>query len=49
MEKRPKNQQGGFLQLIIVFIVALYLMNRYNITLTVFINWFVEAWHNVVR
>ena len=40
MFKNIKNQSGGFLQLIIVIIVALLLMKFFGITISGLFNWF---------
>lgn len=49
MLKNNKNHQsGGFVQLIILIVVALFLMNYYGVTLNDVLNWFKVAIHNVL-
>lgn len=47
MKKLRPNERGGFLQLILIFLIALFLMNYFHITFHDFLVWFKEAIHNV--
>ena len=47
--KNKKNMQAGFLQIIILIIVALFLMKYFGITVSGVINWFTTTFHNVLK
>ena len=46
MNKKEKN---GFIQLIILIIVALFTMKYFGITVSEVINWFLNTFHNVLK
>ncbi len=48
MIKNIKNQQKGFLELIITIIVALLLMKYFGFTITGFINWVQDLFYSVL-
>lgn len=43
-----KNQQGGFLQLIIFIVVVVFLMHYFGLTLTGIFNWFAGMFHSII-
>lgn len=45
----PAGRQDGFIELIIIIIVALLIMKYYGITISGVLNWFVAFFHNVLR
>lgn len=44
-----KNKQGGFLQVIIIIIIALVIMKFLGITLSGVFNWFLAFFRSVLR
>lgn len=44
-----KNQEGGFIELIILIIIALFLMKYLGITVSGVIHWFTTTFSNVLR
>lgn len=40
LNNQLKNQQGGFLQLIIFIIVAVFLMQYFGLTISGIVDWF---------
>ncbi len=44
-----KNKQGGFLELIILILIALFTMKYFGITISGVINWFMTTFHNVLK
>ena len=49
MENKIRNKKGGFIELIILIIVALLLMKYFGITISGAINWFVSLFRTVLR
>ena len=49
MKNLTKNKQKGFIELIIIIIVAVVLMNYFHVTLTTAWNWFANALHNIFQ
>ncbi len=47
MMNKLKNKQGGFLELVIVIIIALVLMRYFGFTITGFLNWLRELFYSV--
>ncbi|MCX6747398.1 MAG: hypothetical protein NTW98_00395 [Candidatus Nomurabacteria bacterium] len=45
--KNIKNQQGGFLELILVIIIVLVLMRYFGFTITGFLNWLETLFYSV--
>lgn len=44
-----KNNKKGFIELIILIIIALFLMKYLGITISGIINWFLTTFHNVLK
>ena len=44
-----KQKQGGFIELIILIIIALILMKYLGITVTGVVNWFLSFFRSVLR
>jgi len=44
-----KNKQGGFLEIIILVIIALLLMKYFGITISGVVNWFASFFSGVLR
>lgn len=49
MNNMIRNQQGGFLKLIIFIIIALLLMKYFNISLSDIINWIKVVFNTVFK
>ncbi len=47
--KDSRNQQGGFIQLIIAIIILLFIMKYTGVTLSDIVNWFANTFHTVLR
>jgi hypothetical protein len=43
------NKQSGFLEIIIIIIIALLLMRYFGITISGVVNWFISFFHSVLR
>jgi len=43
-----KNKEGGFIQLIIIVIVAFLLMRYFDITVTEIFNWFKALFRSII-
>lgn len=53
-KKNEKNRsastgQGGFLEIIIIIIIALLIMKYYGVTISGMIHWFTSFFSNVLR
>lgn len=46
--KNLKNQQGGFIELIIVLIIVMLLMNYLGLTFSGIFNWIQELFYSVL-
>ena len=46
---RVGNKQGGFLEIIVIIIIALLIMRYYGITITDAIHWFTSFFAGVLR
>lgn len=46
---KPKKQENGFIEIIIVIIIALLIMKYFGITITGTINWFISLFRSVLR
>lgn len=44
-----RTNQGGFLELIIIIVIALLIMKYYGWTVTELINWFLNYFKSVLR
>ena len=44
-----KNKKSGFLQLIIIVVIAIFLMSYFHVTIKDFIDWFIAAVKNVFK
>jgi len=44
-----KNNKSGFLQLIIIIIIAIFIMSYFHVTIKDFIDWFITAVKNVFK
>lgn len=44
-----KNKNGGFIQLIILIIIALFVMRYFGVTVSGVINWFKAEFHDVLK
>ncbi len=49
MVNKIKNQKGGFIQIIILIIVALLIMKYYGVTLTGVKDWFLSFFGSVLK
>ncbi len=49
MKEKINNKEGGFIELIIVIIIALLVMRYFGLTVTGVINWFVTSLRSVFR
>jgi len=49
MKNNIKNKNGGFLQIIIVIIIALLIMKYFGITISVVVDWFLSFFRSVLR
>jgi uncharacterized protein involved in cysteine biosynthesis len=49
MKNEIKNSKGGFLELIVLIIVALLLMQYFGITISGVLNWFGSFFRSVLR
>ena len=49
IKSMPADRQGGFIELIIIIIVALLIMKYYGITISGVFDWFISFFHNVFR
>ncbi|HEV7701827.1 MAG TPA: hypothetical protein VGO63_00045 [Candidatus Paceibacterota bacterium] len=56
MNTKIKNKEGGFVELIIVIIIALLLMKYFGITvstvlgwLKMFVDWFTTYFHSILK
>lgn len=47
--KGVKNKEGGFLELIVIIVIALVIMRYYGITITGVIHWFTNYFANVLK
>lgn len=47
--KNTKNEGSGFIQLIVLILIALFLMKYYGITISGVINWFTTTFKDVLR
>lgn len=47
MKNITKNKEGGFIQLIIIIIIALLLMRYFNLTITGILNYFQISWNDI--
>lgn len=46
---RRGGNESGFIELIIIIIIALLIMKYYGITISGVINWFVSFFHSVLK
>ncbi len=44
-----KNKEGGFLELIVIIVIALVIMKYYGITISGVIHWFTSYFANVLK
>ena len=44
-----KGKEGGFIELIILVVVALLLMKYFGVTISGVINWFTTFFHSVLK
>lgn len=49
MKNEIENKKGGFLQVIIVIIIALLIMRYFGITISVVVNWFLSFFRSILR
>jgi len=49
MHNNIKNKQGGFLQLIILVLIALFIMKYYGVTISGVVDWFSNTFQDVLR
>ncbi|MDR3519943.1 MAG: hypothetical protein P4L63_03620 [Candidatus Pacebacteria bacterium] len=49
MENKIKNKEGGFIELIILIIIALLIMKYFGITISGVVNWFESFFRSVLR
>jgi hypothetical protein len=49
MQKEIKKSDGGFIEVIILIIIALLLMKYFGITISGAFNWFVSLFRSVFR
>ena len=49
MKNFAKNKNKGFIELIIVIVVAIFLMSYFHVTLSTAWNWFANALHNIFQ
>ena len=47
MKNLTKNKSGGFIELIVLIILAIFLLNYFHLTISGAWNWLVTAVHNV--
>ncbi len=44
-----QNKSGGFIQIILLIVIALFVMKYFGITISGVFNWFVNTFQNVLR
>jgi hypothetical protein len=44
-----ENEEGGFIEIIILIIIALFVFKYFGITISGVLNWFLNTFHNVLR
>jgi hypothetical protein len=49
MINKMENKQGGFLQIIIIIIIALLIMKAMGITVSGFFDWFLSLFRDILR
>ena len=49
MKNNIKNKKSGFLQIIIVIIIALLIMKYFGITISEVVDWFLSFFRSVLR
>ena len=49
MENKTKNKEGGFIELIILIIIALLIMKYFGITISGVVDWFEAFFRSVLR
>jgi hypothetical protein len=47
MMNKLKNKNGGFLELIIIIILAIFLLNYFHLSVDGVLNWFRVAFNNI--
>ena len=49
MKNKIKNKRSGFIQIIIIIIIALLIMKYFGITISVVVDWFLSFFRSVLR
>jgi len=43
------NKKGGFVQIILLILIALFIMKYYGVTISGVVNWFTTTFQDVLR
>lgn len=49
MENKIKNEKAGFLQIIIIIVIALIVMKYFDITISGVVHWFTSFFSSVLK
>ncbi len=49
IKNMKNNQQGGFIELLVIIIIVLFIMRYFGFTISGLVNWFINMFRSVLR